>query len=793
MSAVLDAASAQALRDYVTEAKAAGWTQAQVRQFFDGKGIALAAYKAALAGEEVSPEVRSVLVQISITGLEGAKQPLEADIRRHIEWHVSPARGAYDDALFEIAYNYGSDGGINRARMFALDEVDEAVAFVLERNRDGHNMYIGAALRTPDAPRKARGSQETFYVGLSVPIDIDTDYDATRARMAAVVEDGCVVITGLTPERRSQHWVRLLEPCDDDLDYGGAFAALVQHTGADMKVKDSARVMRLAGTLSYPSEKKIALGYQLELVGLTINEAARPVAIETLRALDPRPDAVVAGWNGERPVSNGEIVRGPDGRVTDGRETFFRDLLLRELRAYHTANGADPSAQEIFDAAWVRFLEEADNDDGRWIGEHGRKELRQRADNTIKRLRAGRLARSGIYSMETGAGEAEALAHQAAWDAAHPVEFSIFREREQAKAAPETDDEEVKFPGLFRASSFTGEPPERQWLVQEWIVEGAVNSLYGDGGLGKTLLAQQLACAVSHGEPWLGLPTKQGSVLAILCEDDKNELHRRHNDIKAAMGHAIGNPFEDVWLWPRVGDENVLVQWNKDSVATLGAFAAGMIDAVKAVSPSLLILDTLADFYGGNEIDRGQVNYFVKTVLGGLIKSQGAAGSPLTILLLGHPSVAGKATGAGYSGSTAWNAAVRSRMYLSRPDDEAPADERVLTRGKANYAKSGDETAIKLFYDDGVLRPVDEVSEGSSLLVSVQNDVCGYVKCAWNSSAPFSGLKGHERYIYSALVPRLMTDGIKKPLAVQAIKLCIETDMVKLAREHGKRGYKNAE
>ena len=46
-------------------------------------------------------------------------------------------------------------------------------------------------------------------------MDIDRDYDTTRVRMTAVCDDGLVVTTGLTPERRSQHWVRLDEPCDD--------------------------------------------------------------------------------------------------------------------------------------------------------------------------------------------------------------------------------------------------------------------------------------------------------------------------------------------------------------------------------------------------------------------------------------------------------------------------------------------------------------------------------------------------------------------------------------------------
>lgn len=360
---------------------------------------------------------------------------------------------------------------------------------------------------------------------------------------------------------------------------------------------------------------------------------------------------------------------------------------------------------------------------------------------------------------------------------------------EEPKTDSETGEPIVSRP--FRASEFNGEPPARQWVVPEWIVQGAVNSLYGDGGVGKTLLAQQLACAVSMGANWLGLPTTQGTVLAVLCEDEKDELWRRHNDIKAAMGHSIGNPFSEVWLWPRVGDANVLVRWDRDGLAQLGSFYAEVVAMVEEHQPTLLILDTLADVYGGNEIDRPQVNYFVKTVLGGLIKARAAAGSPLTVLLLGHPSVAGKASGSGYSGSTAWNNAVRSRMYLTRPEEGA-SDERVLTRGKANYASSGDETAVRLFFAEGVLHASEDTEDGDSILWACKRDVVSLVDKAWNSGEPYSGQKTHRRYIYTALVSDMLRGGFDPRVIRQALReLIIDDGKISLSKGRDKRGYRS--
>jgi hypothetical protein len=222
----------------------------------------------------------------------------------------------------------------------------------------------------------------------------------------------------------------------------------------------------------------------------------------------------------------------------------------------------------------------------------------------------------------------------------------------------------------------------------------------------------------------------------------------------------------------------VLVRWDKDDKPVLGTFMAELIREVQTVNPSLLILDTLADFYAGNEISRPHVNYFVKTVLGGLIKSQKEAGHSLTVLLLGHPSVAGKASGSGYSGSTAWNAAVRSRMYL--------------TRGKANYAKSGDETAIRLFFSEGVLHACDDAEDGDAMLWAARQEVVKLVDRAWSAGRPYSAQKGHARHIYAALPADMSHAGFGPQITRQAIRESIDDSAISVSASNGKRGYRGA-
>lgn len=255
------------------------------------------------------------------------------------------------------------------------------------------------------------------------------------------------------------------------------------------------------------------------------------------------------------------------------------------------------------------------------------------------------------------------------------------------------------------------------------------------------------------------------------------------------MGYVVGNPFDDVWLWPRVGEDNTLVRWDRDAKATLAPFAQALADQVRLLAPKLLILDTLADFYGGNEIDRVQVNYFVKTVLGGLIKERDETGDKLTVLLLGHPSVAGKASGSGYSGSTAWNAAVRSRIYLARPE-EGSSDERILTRGKANYAASGDETALRLFFANGALHAENDTDDSDSVYQGALREVERMVLSAWRASRPYTAAKGSARYIYTALASDLDRAGFSTSTVRQVIRQALEDGNIYLSRDKSRRGYR---
>lgn len=114
----------------------------------------------------------------------------------------------------------------------------------------------------------------------------------------------------------------------------------------------------------------------------------------------------------------------------------------------------------------------------------------------------------------------------------------------------------------------------------------------------------------------------------------------------------------------------------------------------------LVLLDNIARLYGGNENNRHQVSTFI-TLLNWAAEPTKAA-----VVLLGHPA---KAADSEFSGSTAWEGAVRTRLYMGTrlPGEEEsgePVDDsiRYLCRRKANYST---KDWRRIQYVNGVMVP----------------------------------------------------------------------------------------
>jgi putative DNA primase/helicase len=249
---------------------------------------------------------------------------------------------------------------------------------------------------------------------------------------------------------------------------------------------------------------------------------------------------------------------------------------------------------------------------------------------------------------------------------------------------------------IVPAKKWLKKPPPREWIIRDWLPKGYVTALYGDGGVGKSLLAQQLMTALATGKPWLGMPIKPRRVYALMCEDDANELWRRQYAINKHYGITM-KQLTRLNLVSRVGFNNLLMAFNGQDAGLLTPFFHQLFADIRAFHPEVIVLDTAADLFGGNENNRSQVRQFIQNACAAIARETQSA-----VLVCAHPSDSGIAKGTGTGGSTAWNNTVRSRWYLTHNREEGSVpNQRTLSRKKANYAVS--DSRIELVWQAGVL------------------------------------------------------------------------------------------
>lgn len=199
-------------------------------------------------------------------------RPSREMMRQHLEWLVAPVRYTRPDLRIEIACGPPVKGPCS-AKTFRLDELYHAARFAFWCNCRGNNAYLGATLKHTDTPHVGRTGRHHAAVATCLPIDIDEQFGQVARRMGSIARPNLTVVTGTVPAIRAQLWIRVLPTDDLDL-WSEANARAVHFCGGDTAALGRNRLMRLAGSVSYPSPGKVARGYQIELVNPHFLKAA---------------------------------------------------------------------------------------------------------------------------------------------------------------------------------------------------------------------------------------------------------------------------------------------------------------------------------------------------------------------------------------------------------------------------------------------------------------------------------------------------------------------------------------
>lgn len=318
---------------------------------------------------------------------------------------------------------------------------------------------------------------------------------------------------------------------------------------------------------------------------------------------------------------------------------------------------------------------------------------------------------------------------------------------------------------------------------------GEVTMLYGPGSAGKSLLGQQLATAAAAGLPCLGLQVMNTPSIYLSCEDGEAELHYRQERLCEALGVPMASLAGKLSLVSLRGlVDNELATFGHDGTMKPTTAFRRLVHTIEATGAKIVILDNVAHLFTGNENDRADVTRFMN-LLNKVATQTGAA-----IILLGHPNKAGDE----WSGSTAWNNAVRSRIYLAH---DVNTDVRTLSLPKANYSQKGEVVCFRwyswAFVRDEDLPPDHHADHAATVKAASEN--LKFLHCLEKATkdrrnvshqpgsnyAPkvFAGMpegKGYTAKAFAAAMERLLSLG----------KIELDAELWPGSNRHPKRGIR---
>lgn len=189
------------------------------------------------------------------------------------------------------------------------------------------------------------------------------------------------------------------------------------------------------------------------------------------------------------------------------------------------------------------------------------------------------------------------------------------------------------------------------WLIDGYIEADALAVLYGPPGKGKSFLALDMSCCIATGLPFHGHDVKPGAVFYIAGEGH-NGLARRlrawaqHNDAEMPALLFVSEAPTDL---------------ASASNAAKVAEAVHQLADTTGESPVLIVIDTMARNFGGDENSATDVGQFIRNA--DALRRRWKA----TVVIVHH---SGKNGERGARGSSALKGAADAEYEVSRSDED---------------------------------------------------------------------------------------------------------------------------
>ena len=388
-------------------------------------------------------------------------------------------------------------GSANIAR-FGLDMLDLAADHARAMNDAKRNVYMCVNPVDGNADIRAGfgAHDKDILAAFYCFADADTDGAMKNILNFAGPQFTMSVKTGTVPFVRGHCYWRLEEPVANLQAWRETQQSIAQSLKTDEVVINPSRIMRVAGTVSWPSQKKQEKGYTPELVTMRTEFSTDrdPVPFERMmRAFPPvkgvststsdSPFNIDLGKQAmDRALAQQSIMQGED----------WHHNVVRLVGSYVSKGLADAEIHAITD----NFTQPP------YTVDDTRREVQQAIDG----------ARAKGWTPEPQLTPQEVLAKPA--PQLEPQQFNIATEPTQTAPAPE----QVK----PRAPIFwAGEAKpvlSSSYLVKGWLGSEQMSVVYGPSNVGKSFFTLDMAFHIAAGIDWQGNKVKQGAVLYLATE-----------------------------------------------------------------------------------------------------------------------------------------------------------------------------------------------------------------------------------------------------------------------------------
>lgn len=406
------------------------------------------------------------------TVVQSMIEPDAEAIKAHLEVLFAPCAEHYPRGLIELRYGQEKP---NQTAYFLANTagITEASEFAANRSRQGCNVYVGVNPRKPETKGSAEDTDVAVAFWHFADLDSVDAVDHAGRRMRDLPPT-FTVTTGTEPHRRPHLYWLLEEPVGNMQAWTERQRGIAQFFEGDAVINPS-RIMRLAGTVNFPPQHKVARGYRMELTSLrtTFSDEHSPVT----------PEQISTAYPMREKAGNPDLLQTGQSTLSSMRRTQIGDLLneCRNGSAWHNAMIRLVAHMAAIGRTSAEILALADN-----------------------------ITLPG-YSVEQTRREMETalLGARSKWALPEPEDDVTSEEANR-------EDADAIFP-LFDLEELENMPPPT-WLIHEMIAEEGLSVIYGDPGAGKSFIAIDMALRTSHAMDWHGKDAKATGVLYIAGE-----------------------------------------------------------------------------------------------------------------------------------------------------------------------------------------------------------------------------------------------------------------------------------